>query len=165
MKVESIAASEPQTESIVWPEPQTEWQAELLSLMKAVDESGAPKLTAEEIADYLERPYTKESLMNLQTGTIKITGLSAEVLLAIDQRATAAGHTTEECLRTMIEQQYTELKFTPEETEALREKLQTARAQIDQGNYQAYPSVNAMMDDIEAKIEQRARQRKNGGSQ
>lgn len=103
--------------------------------------------------------------MNLQTGTIEITGLSAEILLAIDHRATAAGHTTEECLRTMIEQQYAELKFTPEETELLREKLQTARAQIDQGNFKAYPSVNAMMDDIEAKLEQRARQRKNGGSQ
>ena len=102
--------------------------------------------------------------MNLQTGTIEITGLSAEILLAIDQRATAAGHTTEEYLRTMIEQQHAELNFSAEETELLRKKLQAARAQMDQGNYKAYPSVDAMMDDIEAKIEQRAQQKKNGGS-
>ncbi len=163
MKVENIAASESQT--IVWPEPQTEWQTKLLSLMKALDDSGTPKLTAKEIADYLEHPQPKESLMNLQTGTIEITGLSAEILLAIDQRATAAGHTTDEYLRTMVEQQYAELNFSAEETELLRKKLQAVRAQMDQGNYQAYPSVDAMMDDIEAKIAQRAQQRQNGGSQ
>ena len=103
--------------------------------------------------------------MNLQTGTIEITGLSVELLQAIDQRATAAGHTAEEYLRTLIEQQHAQLNFSSEEVEVLRKDLQAARDQIDQGKFYAYPTVDAMMDDIEAEIEKRSKQRKNGGSQ
>ena len=55
MKAENLVASESQTESIVWPEPKTEWEAEFLALMKAIDDSGIPKLSVEEIEEYLER--------------------------------------------------------------------------------------------------------------
>ncbi len=103
--------------------------------------------------------------MSLQTGTVEITGLSVELLKEIDQRAGAAGHTVEDYLRALIEQQHVRLDFSPDEVVVLRQELQAARDQIDRGNFYAYPSVDAMMDDIEAEIENRSRQRKNGGSQ
>jgi hypothetical protein len=40
---------------IAWPEPQSAWGAELLALLKAMDASGIPKLSVEEIEAYLER--------------------------------------------------------------------------------------------------------------
>jgi hypothetical protein len=60
MKVETNTAFEPQAvilseDAIIWPEPQSEWGVELLGLLKAIDESGIPKLSEEEIEDYLER--------------------------------------------------------------------------------------------------------------
>lgn len=103
--------------------------------------------------------------MNLQTGTIEITGLSIELMQEIDRRARAMGHTAEEYLRTVIEQQSAYLLFSSEETETLRQELQAARDQIDQGNFYAYPSVNAMMDDIEAEAARRIQQKQNGGAQ
>ena len=56
---EMVVASEPAAnaaDAMIWPEPQSEWGRELLALMKAVDASGIPKLSVEEIEAYLERP-------------------------------------------------------------------------------------------------------------
>ncbi len=50
-----------------YPEPQSDWGRELLALMKAVDDSGIPKLSVEEIEAYLERPsgndYPNETVL------------------------------------------------------------------------------------------------------
>lgn len=41
--------------AVDWPEPQTELGAELIALAKEIDESGIPKLTLDEIEEYLGR--------------------------------------------------------------------------------------------------------------
>ena len=38
-----------------WPEPQTELGAKLIALAKEIDKSGLPKLSIEEIEEYLDR--------------------------------------------------------------------------------------------------------------
>ena len=56
---EMVVASEPAAnteDAIIGPESQSEWGKELLALMKAVDDSGIPKLSVKEIEAYLERP-------------------------------------------------------------------------------------------------------------
>jgi hypothetical protein len=93
--------------------------------------------------------------MDFQTGTITITGLNPDLLRKIHERAMTVGYTAEEYLREFIEQQHTWIHFTPEETEELRKQLQAGLDDIAQGRCRTYPSADALMDDIEAKIEQR----------
>ena len=42
-------------ETVEWPEPQNEFGRQLLELAKEIDASGIPKLTLEEIEEYLGR--------------------------------------------------------------------------------------------------------------
>jgi len=42
-------------DEMVWPEPQTELGAKLIALAKEIDKSGLPKLSIEEIEEYLDR--------------------------------------------------------------------------------------------------------------
>jgi hypothetical protein len=100
--------------------------------------------------------------MNLQTGTIELTGLSSEVLLNLDQRARAAGVSVENFLCTWIEQEYTKLIFTPEEIEELRAAAQRGRDQIAQGQCRRYANADELMDDIEAEVAKRRAARKSG---
>ena len=51
-KSESVAVAET---AIVWPEPQTELGATLIALAKEMDASATPKLSIEEIEEYLGR--------------------------------------------------------------------------------------------------------------
>ena len=96
--------------------------------------------------------------MDLQTGTITITGLNPDLLLKIHERASTVGYTAEEYLREFIEQQHTWIQFTPEETEDLRKQLQAGLNDIAQGRCRTYPSADALMDDIEAEAERRLRE-------
>ena len=56
--------------------------------------------------------------MNLQTGTIKLTGLRPEVLLWLDEQARAAEMSVENYLRMRIE-----LEFTPHRIEVNADEL------------------------------------------
>ena len=103
--------------------------------------------------------------MNLQTGTIEITGLSPEMLQTLDRKAKDADTTAEEYLRTLIEQECAYLTFSPSQLETLRQEVQLGRDQIAQGRFRVYDSADAMMDDIEAQIAKRAAQGKNGSPQ
>ena len=93
--------------------------------------------------------------MNLQTGTIELSGLTPEVLLNIDERARAVGMSAEGFLCTWIEQEYTKLTFTPEEAQELREAALHGREQIAQGKYRRYANADEMMADIEAEVAKR----------
>lgn len=42
-------------ETVAWPEPQTEFGRKILELVKEIDASGLPKLSLEEIEEYLGR--------------------------------------------------------------------------------------------------------------
>jgi hypothetical protein len=44
-----------------WPEPQTELGAKLIALAKEIDKSGLPKLSIEEIEEYLGRRTDNEA--------------------------------------------------------------------------------------------------------
>lgn len=100
--------------------------------------------------------------MNLQTGAIEITGLSAEILLTIDRKAKEAGSTAEAYLRTLIEQEYALLNFPPSQVEPLRKEVELGRDQIQQGQCRQYDSADAMMDDLEAELRSRLSQNKAG---
>lgn len=93
--------------------------------------------------------------MNLQTGTIELSGLPSEVLLNIDAQARAAGMSAEGFLCTWIEQEYTKLTFTPEEAQELREAALRGREQIAQGKYRRYANADEMMADIEVEVAKR----------
>lgn len=76
MKVETLVTNEPQADSadeyeIVWPEPQTELAKELLPLLKALDASGIPKLSLEEIEAYLERPLGASDEASLEESSLR----------------------------------------------------------------------------------------------
>lgn len=92
--------------------------------------------------------------MNMQTGTIEITGLSAEVLKSLDRKAKDAATTAEEYLRALIEQECLQPSFTPSQLETLRQEVQLGRDQITQGRFHVYESADALMDSIEAKLAQ-----------
>lgn len=98
--------------------------------------------------------------MNIQTGSIEITGLNPEVLKIIDEKAREAGTTAEGYLRTWIEQEYTQLLFSPQQIDELRKKIQAGRDQITQGQFYQYASADEMMNDVEAEIERRTANRK-----
>ena len=100
--------------------------------------------------------------MNLPIGTIAITGLSAEVLRTIDQRATATGHTKEEYLRAIIEEEHAPLDFSPAQLEVLRKEVQFGLDQLAQGKFRTYESADALMDDVEAEIARQLAQERNG---
>ncbi|MDQ3011096.1 MAG: hypothetical protein M3X11_10400 [Acidobacteriota bacterium] len=60
MKPEKGIITEPSVETsdqgeMVWPEPQTELGAKLIALAKEIDKSALPKLSIEEIEEYLDR--------------------------------------------------------------------------------------------------------------
>jgi hypothetical protein len=93
--------------------------------------------------------------MNLQTGTIEITGLSQEILQTIDRKAREAGSTAEAYVRTLIEQEYALLSLSPLQLETLRQEVAAGRDQIQQGQCRTYDSADAMMDDIENELQQR----------
>ncbi len=93
MKAEREVISESKAvEEVDGQEPQSEWGRELLALMKAVDDSGIPKLSVEEIEEYLGRPlggiaaafpdgvYRHEKPASAQRyqGTPQVNGLKAE---------------------------------------------------------------------------------------
>ena len=109
------------------------------------------------LVEWLKKGIT----MNIQTGTIEITGLSPEILKAIDEKAREAGTTAEGYLRTWIEQEYAQLLFSPQQVEELRKKIQAGRDQITQGQFYQYASADEMMDDLEAEIEKRTANGKN----
>ena len=46
---------EQEEEEMIWPEPQTELGAKIIALAKEIDKSGLPKLSIEEIEEYLGR--------------------------------------------------------------------------------------------------------------
>ncbi|MEP7336321.1 MAG: hypothetical protein ABI977_01025 [Acidobacteriota bacterium] len=48
-------AEDSDQEEMVWPEPQTEFGAKIIALAKEIDKSGLPKLSVEEIEEYLDR--------------------------------------------------------------------------------------------------------------
>lgn len=61
MKAEREIISEPKAvdetkAEFEWPEPQSEMAKALLPALKALDASGTPKLSLEEIEEYLDRP-------------------------------------------------------------------------------------------------------------
>lgn len=89
--------------------------------------------------------------MSLSTATIAVTGLSAEALRTIDQRATAIGHTREDYVRDLLEEEHGPLDFTPEQLAALSQEIQVGLAQLAQGKCRTYESADALMDNIEAK--------------
>ena len=88
--------------------------------------------------------------MNLQTGSLEITGLNPKVLQALDQRAKAIGTTAEDYVRNLIEQDSAQFDFTPEQFERLRQEVQAGGAQIRQGQCSKYETVDEMMNDLEA---------------
>ena len=100
--------------------------------------------------------------MNLQTGTIEITGLRPEILQNLDHRAKSSGSTAEAYIRTLIEQDYAQLDFSPQQIESIRQAALHGRDQIRQGNCSRYDTVDEMMDDIEATIEARRTTKQNG---
>ena len=60
MKPENGIIAEPPVEDLdheemVWPQPQTEFGAKIIALAKEIDKSGLPKLSIEEIEEYLGR--------------------------------------------------------------------------------------------------------------
>jgi hypothetical protein len=79
--------------------------------------------------------------MDIQTGTIEITGLRPEILQTIDEKAKAAGSTAEDYVRTLIEQDYAQLDFTPEQIESIRQAALHGRDQIRQGNCSRYNTM------------------------
>lgn len=93
--------------------------------------------------------------MNIQTGTIEITGLSQEILQTIDRKARDAGSSAEAYLRTLIEQEYSQLTLSASQIETLRKEVELGRDQIRQGQYRRYDSADEMMDDIEAELASR----------
>lgn len=103
--------------------------------------------------------------MDIQTGTIEITGVNPEILRRLDQRAKAAGSTAEDYVRALIEQEYAQMDFTPAQTETLRQEVAYGGEQIQQGNHSRYNTVGEMMDDIEATFEQRLASKQNGQPQ
>ncbi len=98
--------------------------------------------------------------MNLQTGTIELTGLKPEVLRNIEQQARAVGLTAESFLSTWIEQEYASPTFTPEEIAELREAALRGREQIAQGNFRRYANADELMNDIQAEVANRRAARK-----
>lgn len=48
-------ADQVESEEMIWPEPKTELAAKLIALAKEIDKSGLPKLSIEEIEEYLDR--------------------------------------------------------------------------------------------------------------
>ena len=103
--------------------------------------------------------------MNIQAGTIEISGLNPEILRRLDQRAKAAGSTAEDYVRALIEQEYAQMEFTPAQTEMLRQEVAYGGEQIQQGNYSRYNSVGEMMDDIEATLQERLARKQSGQAQ
>ena len=97
--------------------------------------------------------------MNLQTGTIEISGLNPAVLLNIEEQARTVGMTAESFLCTWVEQRFMPLDFTPQELEELREAALRSREQIAQGHYRVYANGDELMDDIEAEVKKRRTQR------
>lgn len=93
--------------------------------------------------------------MNLQAGTIEITGLSQEILQTIDRKAREAGSSAEGYLRTLIEQEYAMLTLSLPQVETLRKEAKLGRDQIQQGQCRRYDSPDEMMDDIEAELRDR----------
>lgn len=53
--VQEISAEPAADEAVEWPEPQNEFGRKLLALAKELDASGIPKLSLEEIEEYLGR--------------------------------------------------------------------------------------------------------------
>ncbi len=103
--------------------------------------------------------------MNIQMGTIEITGVNPEILRRLDQRAKAAGSTAEDYMRALIEQEYAQMDFTPTQTETLRQEVACGGEQIQQGNYSSYSTVGEMMDDIEATFQERLARKQKGQTQ
>ena len=97
--------------------------------------------------------------MNVQTGSIEITGVSLDALNSIEQRAKAVGSTAEAYLRTLIEQECASLNFTPEELDEYRQAALRSQEQIAQGHYRVYANGDELMDDIEAEVKKRRSQR------
>lgn len=93
--------------------------------------------------------------MNVQTGSIEITGLSAEILSQIEQRARAAGTTAEDYLRTWIEQEYQPLLFSAEQLAEFRQAAQRGLDQIAQGHTRTYSTADALFDELEATLADR----------
>ena len=93
--------------------------------------------------------------MNLQTGSIEITGLSAEILSNIEQRAHAAGTTAEDYLRTWIEQEYQPLTFSAGQLAEFRQAAQRGLDQIAQGQSRTYHTADELFDEIEATLADR----------
>jgi hypothetical protein len=96
------------------------------------------------------------------TATIAVTGLSAEALRTIDQRATATGHSREEYVRDLLEDEHGPLDFTPEQLAVLRKEIQVGLDQLAQGKCRTYESADALMDDIEAEAARQIAQERNG---
>jgi predicted DNA-binding protein len=103
--------------------------------------------------------------MNIQTGTIEITGVNPEILRRLDQRAKAAESTAEDYVRALIEQEYAQMEFTPAQTETLRQEVTNGGEQIQQGNYSRYNTVGEMMDGIEATFQERLARKQIGQTQ
>lgn len=103
--------------------------------------------------------------MNIQAGTIEITGLHPEILRKLDDQAKEAGYRPEDLVRMLIEQEYTQPQFAPEQLETLRQEVAAAGEQIRQGNYFSYDSVDEMMDEIEAGLQERLAKKQNGTAQ
>jgi hypothetical protein len=106
---------------------------------------------------------TEEVTMSIQTGTIEITGLRPEILQNLELRAKSVGSTAEAYIRTLIEQDYAQLDFTPQQIESIRHAALHGRDQIRQGHCSRYDSVDEMMDDVEATIESRHAANKQNG--
>lgn len=103
--------------------------------------------------------------MNIQTGSIEITGVNPEILRRLDQQAKAMGSTAEDFVRALIEQEYAQMDFTPQQIETLRQEVLYGGEQIRQGNYSRYDTASEMMDDIEATIQERLARKQNGQAQ
>lgn len=103
--------------------------------------------------------------MNIQMGTIKITGLNPEILRRLDQRAKAVGSTAEDYVRALIEQEYAQLDFTQQQLETLRQEVLQGGEQIRQGNCSRYDTVGEMLDEIENTIQERLARKQNGQAQ
>jgi hypothetical protein len=100
--------------------------------------------------------------MSLSTATIAITGLSAEALRTIDQRATATGHSREEYVRNLLEEEHGPLDFSSEQLAVLRQEIQIGLDQLAQGKCRTYESADALMDDIEAETARQIALARNG---
>ncbi len=93
--------------------------------------------------------------MNLQTGTLEVTGLNPKTLLALDQRAKAIGTTAEVYVRKLIEDDSAQFDFTTAQYETLRQEVLYGDEQIRLGNCSRYDTVDEMMDEIEATLQAR----------